>query len=145
MRANCFHKEWLKQYYKMWWERTNFTFHFFSSYIYVMTLVSPYFKPSVYSCWVLCVICNIVHSMSSHSLPQCKLYRDPGKGKVIADCVITTTPIALIFTRYCLFFMLYQFISTVENLLSKMYIEGALMSKSRNIALRRTEYNEWLN
>ncbi len=31
--------------------------------------------------------------------------------------------------------MLYQFMYTVENLLSKMYIEGALMSKSRNIAL----------
>ena len=31
---------------------------------------------------VLCVKCNIVHSMSSHSIPQCKLYRDPSKGKV---------------------------------------------------------------
>ncbi len=29
----------LKQHYEMWWERKNFTFHFFSSYIYVMTLV----------------------------------------------------------------------------------------------------------
>ncbi len=36
---------------------------------------------------------NIVFSMSSHSIPHCKLYPDPGKGKVIADCVITTTPI----------------------------------------------------
>ncbi len=29
----------LKQYYEMSWEKKNFTFHFFSSYIYVMTLV----------------------------------------------------------------------------------------------------------
>ncbi len=32
----------------------NFTFLFFSSYIYVM--LSPYYDPSVFSCWVLCVI-----------------------------------------------------------------------------------------
>ncbi len=31
--------------------------------------------------------------------------------------------------------MVYRFMQVVENLLSKMYIEGALMSKSRNIAL----------
>ncbi len=31
--------------------------------------------------------------------------------------------------------MFYRFIYTIENLLSKMYIEGALMRKSRNIAL----------
>ncbi len=59
----------------------------------------------------------------------------PGKGKVIADCVITTTPIAFIFTRYCLFLMFCRFIQMTENLLSKMHIEGALMSKSHNIAL----------
>ncbi len=34
-------------------------------------LLSPYYKPSMYSCWVLCVIWNIVHSMSSHSIPHC--------------------------------------------------------------------------
>ncbi len=58
-----------------------------------------------------CVIWNIVHSMSPiqyHSV--LKFYRDPGKGKVIADCIITTTPIALIFTGYCLFLMFYRFI-----------------------------------
>ncbi len=87
-------------------------FSFASSYIYVhciMTLLSPYYKPLVYSCWVLCVIWNIVHSMSSHLIPHCKLYQDPDKGKVIADCVITTTPTALIFTGYCLFLMFYRF------------------------------------
>ncbi len=66
-------------------------------------------SPQVYSCWVLCVKWNIVHSMSSHLTPQWKPYRDPGKGKVIADCVITTTPIAFIFTRYCLLLMFYRF------------------------------------
>ncbi len=35
--------------------------------------------------------------------------RDPGKGKVITDSVIVTTPIAFIFTGYCLFSMLYRF------------------------------------
>ncbi len=76
--------------------------------------------------------------MYSHSIPHCKLYRDPGKGKVIADCVITTTPIAFIFTRYCLFLMFYRFMQTTETLLSKMYIEGAVLSKSGNIALSLT-------
>ncbi len=112
-RADSFFIFWtsliLKQYYEMSWERKKFTFHFFSSYIYVMTLLSQYYKPSVYSCWVLYVIWNIVHSMSSHLIPHCKLHRDPGKGKVIADCVITTTPIAFIFIRYCLFLMFYRF------------------------------------
>ncbi len=89
-----------------------------------MTLVVTVIMPSVNVCWVLCVIWNIVHSMFSHSIPHCKLYRDPCKGKVIADCVITTTPIDFIFTSYCLFFMFHRFMYTVENLLSKMYIEG---------------------
>ena len=31
--------------------------------------------------------------------------------------------------------MFYRFMSKIENLLRKMYIEDALMSKSRNIAL----------
>ncbi len=31
-----------------------------------------------------------------------KVYRDPGKFKGIAGSVLSTTPIALIFTRYCL-------------------------------------------
>ncbi len=98
-------KHTLKQYYEMWWERKNFTSHFFFHHTFMYwPLLSPYFKPSVYSCWVLCVLWNIVHSMSSHSLPQCTLYRHPGKGKVIADCIIT-----FIFTRYSLFLMFYRF------------------------------------
>ncbi len=32
-----------------------------------------------------------------------------------------------------------MYISTIENLLGKMYIEGALMSKSRNIALKQQQ------
>ncbi len=52
---------------------------------------------------------RIVHNMSSDSIPQCKLYRDPGKGKVLAACVITTTPIAFTFARYCLFLMFCRF------------------------------------
>ena len=75
-----------------------------------------------------------------HSTPHCKLYRDPGKGKVIVDCVITITPIAFIFTRYCLFLMFYRFMQTLENLLGKLCSEGALMNKSRNIALSVYKY-----
>ena len=54
---------------------------------------------------------------------QYELYRDPGKGNVIEDSVITS--IALIFTRYNLFsmFYLYQLMSTNVNLLETMYIE----------------------
>ncbi len=44
---------------------------------------------------------------------QCKVYQDTGKGKVIiTDSVITTTPIASMLT--------------IENLLGKIFIEGAL-------------------
>ncbi len=82
-----------------------------------MTLVVTVFY--AISVFVLGTLC-IVHSMSSHSIPQCKLYRDPCKGKVIADCVITTTSIAFIFTRYCLFLMFYRFIKTLGKFLSKM-------------------------
>ena len=39
------------------------------------------------------------------------------------------------FTTYCLSSMFYQFIQMIENLLSKMYIENAFISKSHNIAL----------
>ena len=45
--------------------------------------------------------CCTVHSTSSHSIPQCKLYWDPGKGEAIVDCRLTT---------YCLFSMFFQFL-----------------------------------
>ncbi len=48
---------------------------------------------------------------------------------------ILTTPTAFIFTRYCLFSTFYWFMSTIENLLRKMYIEGIPMSKFCNITL----------
>ena len=56
----------------------------------------------------------------------------PGEGKIIADSVTTTIPIIFIFTRYCLFSVLYRFMKTVEILLGKIYIEGALM---RNLVM----------
>ena len=52
-----------------------------------------------------------------------------GKWNAFAVYAITTSPIVFIFTRCCLFSMSYQFMSTIENLLGKIYIEG-LMSKS---------------
>ena len=46
--------------------------------------------------------------------------------------------------------MFYQFMLMIENLLGKMYIEGAFVSKSRNISLRMvftdevvTDVGEW--
>ncbi len=72
---------------------------------------------------------NILNTDFHYNIHE--LHRDPGKGNVIADCVITPTPIT--FISY-LFSMFYQFMSTIENFLEKMYIKGSLMSKSRNIA-----------
>ena len=60
--------------------------------------------------------------------------RIPVEKKVNADSVVTTTPMAFIVTRYCLFSMFYQFIQMIENLFGKM-IEGALISKSQIITL----------
>ena len=57
----------------------------------------------------------------------------PLKEKVIADSVITTTPIAFIFTRYCLFCCI-NYVKE-RKFVRKMYTEGALMSKSHNIVL----------
>ena len=55
------------------------------------------------------------------------------KGKLIIDSDVTTTPIAfIIFTRYYLFSMFYWF-KTIENLLWKIYIEGALKRRICNI------------
>ena len=64
--------------------------------------------------------------------------RDPVKGIVIADSDITMAPTAFIFTvtRYCLFSMFYRYNINDKKFVGKMYIEGALMSRSRNIALR---------
>ena len=70
-----------------------------------------------------------------------EVYQDPGKGKVI-DSMITTIPFALILTRYCLLLMFYQFMQTIKQMLGKMYIEGALVSKSRNIALSITFFHK---
>ena len=72
--------------------------------------LSPYFKFSVYSYWLLCTKLKIFKYSSSYTIQQHELHQDPGKGNVIADSVITTTPIAFIFTRHCLFSMFYQFI-----------------------------------
>ncbi len=41
--------------YEMWWERKKFLFHFFFI-IHKWPLLSPYLKPLVYSCCVLCII-----------------------------------------------------------------------------------------
>ena len=73
-----------------------------------MTLVVTVLK--ALSVFVLGTLRNMEY-YTQHVLPfntTCQLYRDPGKGKVIADCT-TTTPVAFIFTTYCLFLMFYRF------------------------------------
>ncbi len=57
---------------------------------------------------------------------QYAVYKYLGKGKVIADSAITTTPVDFIITAYCLFSIFYWFMQMIENLLSKMYIEEIL-------------------
>ncbi len=120
-------------------ENVQFTFHFFHHKIMKWPLLSPYFMFSVYSYWLLCIKLKYSEYRFSYTMLQCELYRDAGKGNLIANSVITRTSIDFIFTRYCLLLMFYWFISTKENLLGKInnYIEGARMSKSHNIALKR--------
>ncbi len=90
---------------------------------------------SVYSYWLLCIKLKYSEHSFPYTILQHELYRDPGKGNVIAVSVIITTPVVFIFTRYCLFLMFFRFISTIEKWLAKKYIEGALMRKSHNIGL----------
>ena len=63
-----------------------------------MTPVSPYFKPSVYSHWLLYMKLKYSEYNFSYTILHYEVYQDPGKGKVISDFVITATPIAFIFT-----------------------------------------------
>ncbi len=71
-------------------DMNNFTFPFFHHTIMKWHWLSPYFKHSVFSCWLLCV--NWKYSKIQHFLfnTQYKVYWDPGKGKVIADSDTTT-------------------------------------------------------
>ena len=83
----------------------------------------------MYSNWLLCKKLKYSEYSFSYTILHNELYQDPGKGNVIADSVITTPPITFIFTRYCLFSMLYRFMDTIENLFRKMYTkEGTLIN-----------------
>ena len=88
----------------------------------------------MYSYWLLSVKLKYSEHSVSYTMPQYMDYWDLGKGKVIADSIITTTLIAFIFTRYCLFSMFYWFMWSIQNLFGKMCIESASMNKS-HIAL----------
>ena len=49
---------------------------------------------------------NILNSaFPMYTILKYEVYQDPGKGKIIAESVVTS-PIAFKFTRYCLFSML---------------------------------------
>ena len=67
-----------------------------------------YIKSSVYSHWLMVAmhkIKNILNTAFPNNTVH-EFYQDPGKEKVIAHSVTTTTSIAFIFTRYCLFSVL---------------------------------------
>ena len=66
-----------------------------------------------------------------------EFYRDPGKGNIFADSVITTAHVAFIFTDIVYSQCAIDRFETIENLLGKMYIECTLMSKSHNVALKQ--------
>ncbi len=91
----------------------------------------------MYSYWLVCIKLKCAEYIFSYTILKYELYRDPGKkGNVIADSDITTTPTAaVIFTRCCYSQCIIDLPQLIENLLEKMYIENALMSKSGNIAL----------
>ncbi len=93
-----------KQYYKICDERWNiFTFHFFHHKTWKWLWMSPYFKPSVYLCWLLCVKWTYSKYSISYLQYHSTRFTGPGKGKIIADPVKTATPLAFMFTTYCLF------------------------------------------
>ena len=89
---------------------------------------------SVYSYWLLFIKLTYSEDSFFYTVLQYELYQNSGKGNVIADSAITTTPIAFILTRYRLFSMFYRSTSRIDNLLGKKNIEDAFMSKSCNIA-----------
>ncbi len=63
-------------------------------------------------------------------------YRDPSKRNVTAHSVITTTPIAFMFSSLLSILNVLSIYVNDKQLLSKMYIEGALVSKCCNIAFK---------
>ena len=104
--------------------------------------VSPYFKLSGYSYCLFCI--KFIYSEYSFSYTMLQydyeLYWDPGiNGNVDSDIKSSVS-----YSQDCLFSILYRFMSTKENLLWKMYTEGALMNKSRNIAWSKS-FELWIS
>ena len=54
---------------------------------------------------LIAVNCSISYALGL----KCNIYWNPGKGKVIADSVITVSLKAFMFATYCLFSMFYPF------------------------------------
>ncbi len=83
----------LKQYCEIWPEMKNVYFSlFFQRKIMKWLSLSPYFKPSVCSYWLLCIKLMYSEYSFSYTTLQYGVYQDPGRGKVVAGSVRTTTP-----------------------------------------------------
>ena len=84
--------------------------------------IFSYFRSSVFSYWLLCIKLKYSEYSFYYTILQHGLYWDPSKGNVITDSVITASPIAFIFTRYCLLSIFYRFMSNDRNFVWKMYM-----------------------
>ena len=71
--------------------------------------------PSMYLYWLFCVKCRYCKYNIFYSIMQYKVYRDPGKLKIIPDSVITTLPLVLVFILSVLNVLLI-YIKIIENL-----------------------------
>ncbi len=80
----------------------------------------------MYTYWLLVIKLKYSEYSFSYIILQYVVYWDPGKGKVNAGCVTTTTS--------CLILNVLSIFVTNRKFLGKMYIDGTL-SKSHNIAL----------
>ena len=86
---------------------------------------------------MLCIKLKYSEYNFSYTILQNELYQNPGKGNVIAVSVITITPVdvAFTFTRYwilCILNVLSIYVN-YRKIVDKMYIQGALMSKSYSV------------
>ena len=68
-RSLCENSHILKQYYKIWPEMKNVTFHVFHHKIMKWLWLSPYFKSSVYSYWLLCLNLKYSEYSFSYTIP----------------------------------------------------------------------------
>ncbi len=94
----------------------------------------------MYSYQLLCMKLKYSEYSFYYTILQHGLYWDPSKGNVITDSVITASPIAFIFTRYCLLSIFYRFMSNDRNFVWKMYMQSTLIYKQHILYLIYTTF-----